>query len=311
MPSGNVPLLEAAKCGDNTLKRGVVEVLIQESPFLEQLPWMTIAGNAYEFQVEENLPTVAFRNVNEGYSKSWGTDTSHFYGVAILGGEVFVDNYLINVTGNVIDPKVRQYRKFAKAMAMTYDKYALDGTGTAKDFKGINALIDEGWGQKLINASGGGALDLDKMDEAHDLLRTGTADAILANRTQRRKITKLARTSVSGTVLIDVGDDAFGRQVTQWNGIGIRILGDDQNGTALLGYDEDPGDSTSDCSSMYFVRYGEDFVTGLMGAGGRMEVRDFGETEAAPGHLGRVEWYPGLAIFNKYAIVRLYGITNA
>ena len=63
---------------------------------------------------------------------------------------------------------------------------------------------------------------------------------------------------------------------------------------------------------MYFVSFGEDEnVYGLSGLGGSMEVSDFGETEAAPGHLGRVEWYPGLAIDNPFSIVRHYGIHDA
>jgi len=168
MPTGSVTLLEAAKYGDDQLKRGVVETLIQESPILEMLPQTSISGNALKVQVENTLPAPAFRDVNESYSRTHGTDTERYFGTAILGGEVFVDNYLVRVRGNVTSVKARQYAKFAKAMSRTYDKYFFDGTGTAKDFKGINALIDEGLGQSVLNASGGGALTLAKMDEAHD-----------------------------------------------------------------------------------------------------------------------------------------------
>lgn len=320
MPSGSVTLLEASKHGSDMLKKGVVETLIQESPILEQLPMMSISGNALKHTVEDTLPDPEFRNVNEGYNRSWGTDTEHFWGTAILGGEVFVDNYLVRVRGNVRDVKAHQYSKFSKAMALTFDKYFFDGLGTAKDFKGANVLITEGFGQALSGTDGLGAnglqvvssaanmnLFLNKLDEAHDLLRTGTADCILLNRTTRRMITRSAREAVSGTVLIDTGSDRFGRQVTQWNGIPLRIIGDDKSGSPILGFDETEGSST-DAASLYLVRYGEDFVTGLLGLGGHFEVRDFGETEALPGHLGRVEVYPGIAIFDKYSIVRMTGI---
>lgn len=310
--SGSVTLLEAAKWGDDLLKKGVVETIIRESPILETLPWITIQGNALKHLAEDTLPTVSFRDVNETYTRDFGTDTEHFWGTTILGGEVFVDNYIVRTRGNLGDVKARQFQKKAKANAMTFDKYFFDGTGTAKDFKGMNALIDEGFGQKTLMAAGGGALTLAKLDEAFDTMRTGTPDAILINRTLRRKVTDLARTTHTGISLIDVGTDVFGRQVMSYNGVPFRIIGDDQNGTAILGFDEDPGDAVSDTASIYFVRYGADeFVSGIMGAGGTFEVRDFGETEAAPGHLGRIEWYPGVAIFNRYAVVRLYGITNA
>lgn len=311
MPSGAVTLLEAAKCGTDVLKRGVVETIIQESPILEQIPQMTIQGNALKHMEEGNLPTPEFRQVNATYSRSWGSDTEHFWGTTILGGEVFVDNYLVRVRGNVVDVKTKQYRKMAKAMARTYDKYFFDGTGASNDFKGINALIDEGWGQKYEAGANGAALTLPMLDEAHDKMRgQSTADAILINRTLRRKITALAKTTSVGYPYVDVGSDNFGRQVMSWNGIPMRIIGDDRDGNAILDFDETQGGSGV-TSSIYLIAYGEDDVTGLMGLGGSFDVKDFGETEAAPGHLGRVEVYPGLAIFNRFSVVRIHGVTNA
>jgi hypothetical protein len=315
MPSGSVTLLEAAKCGTDVLKRGVVETIIQESPILARLPIMTIQGNALRHTVEESLPDLQFRNVNEGYTRVWATDTEHYWGTSILGGEVFVDNYLVRTRGNVTSVKARQYAKVAKSAALTFDKTFFDGTGTAKDFKGVNALIDEGFGQKwgaAADAQNGGALTLDDLDYAHDLLRSQAyADVILLNRTVRRKITKLGRDNSQGYALIDVGTDQFGRQVTMWNGVPLAIVGDDKNGNLILDYDESRG-SSSVTTSIYFVAFGtEENVCGLMGAGGTMEVVDFGETEAAPGHLGRIEFYPGICIFNPHSIVRLAGITNA
>lgn len=312
MPTGSVTLLEAAKYGDDQLKRGVIETLIQESPILEMLPQTAISGNALKVQVENSLPTPAFRDVNESYTRSFGTDTERYFGTAILGGEVFVDNYLVRVRGNIVSAKARQYAKFAKAMSRTYDKYFFDGTGTAKDFKGINALITEGLGQTIAQATNGNPLTLDKMDEAHDLLRSqSSADVILMNRFIRRKLTTLGRNSSGYFSLLDVGDDRFGRQILQWNGIPVRIIGDDATGTAILAFDETQG-SSSVTSSIYYIAYGEDEnVTGLLGLGGSFDVIDFGETEAAPGHLGRVEVYPGLAIYNPLSLVRHTGLTEA
>lgn len=314
--SGSVTLLEAAKWGDDLLKKGVIETIIRESPVLETIPMISIQGNALKHMLEDTLPTVSFRDVNTTYTRDFGTDQEVYWGTAILGGEVFVDNYIVRTRGNLGDVKARQYQKKAKAAALTYDKYFFKGTGTASDFKGLNQLISEGFGQLVSaddftavnNSPNGHTLVLDDLDYAHDALRTGTADAILGNRTNRRKITKLARTSVTGVSLIDIGDDAFGRQIVQWNGVPYRIIGDGPDGNLILGFNETRG-SSNVASSLYFVRYGADeFVSGLMGAGGAFEVVDFGETEAAPGHLGRIEFYPGLAVFSKWAVVRLQGI---
>lgn len=314
MPTGSVPLLEAAKCGDDTLKRGVVETIIQESPLAEMLPFITIAGNAIKHSVEVNLPSPSFRDVNATYTRSWGTDTEHFWGVAILGGEVFIDNFELKVVANKVNLKTKQYMKFAKAMARTFDKSAFDATGTASDFKGFNQLISEGFGLRYyVGGSGGNgaALTLDDLDQVIDQMRGQAApSAWLVNRFHRRKVTNLARSTYTGFSLIDVGTDVFGRKVTSYNDIPFRIIGDDISKTPILGFDETQG-SSNVTSSLYLAAFSEDDVTGLLGANGSWDVVDFGETEAAPGHLGRVECYPGVAIFNQFSMVRVSGILQS
>lgn len=312
MPSGSLTLLEANKDSTDRLKRGVVATLVQESPILEMIPFMSFQGNALRVEVEVSLPEPQFRSVNETYQRSYGTNTERMFGVAILGGEVFIDNYLLRVHSNRANAKAKQYAKFAKAMSRTWDKYFFHGTGTAKDFKGLNTLIDEGLGMKLAAGANGAALTLDMLDEAMDMFRgQASPSAILTVRWIRRKITRLARETYSGISLIDVGTDVFGRQVVSYNDVPIRIIGDDRTGAAILDFNETQG-TNNNTTSLYIVAFGEDEnVYGLSGLGGSLEVRDFGEQEAAPGHMGRVEWYPGLAIDNPYSVVRLHGITQA
>jgi len=310
MASGSLSLLESAKYGSTTLGRGVVTTLIQESPIMEMLPFTSITGNALKVSVEDTLPDPAFRDVNESYTRSMGTDTERFFGCAILGGEVFIDNYIVRVQADQISAKARQYSKFAKAMSRTFDATFFDGTGTSKDFKGVNALVDEGLGQKVSAGTNGAALTLSMLDEAWDSLRGQSApDALLMNRTNRRKINTLAQGTYYS--LLDVGTDVFGRQVNMYNGTPIRIIGDDKTGSAILGFDETQG-SSSVTSSIYAMAFGTDEnVYGILGLGGSFDVKDFGETESAPGHLGRVEVYPGIVIANSFSVARLHGITNA
>ena len=310
MASGSLSLLEAAKYGSTTLGRGVVTTLIQESPIMEMLPFTSITGNALKVTVEDTLPAPAFRDVNESYTRSMGTDTERFFGCAILGGEVFIDNYIVRVQADQISAKARQYSKFSKAMSRTFDKSFFDGSGTSKDFKGINALITEGLGQTVEAGTNGAVLTLDMLDEGWDSLRGQSApDALLMNRFLRRKINALAR--AGNFSLIDVGTDVFGRQVNIYNGTPIRIIGDDIDGTAILAFDETQG-SSSVTSSIYAISYGTDEnVYGILGLGGSFDVKDFGETEAAPGHLGRVEVYPGIVVANSFSVCRIHGLTEA
>lgn len=307
MPTGAVTLLEASRHDDSVLAQGIVETIVQESPILEQLPMMTLDGEAYISREEKELPAVQFRKVGGTYDKSFGTETKHPWGVTILGGEIFIDNFILR-TRPSDRTKARQFIKKAKAAAMTFDQYAVAGDGSGDSFKGFNQLVTEGFGQALVNATNGATIALATLDEAKDLCRLHDPDAWLINRTMRRQITNLGR-NVAGHALIDVGTDKFGRQVNQYDGVPLRILGDKPAGTPLLPFTETTGTS-SVTASAYLVAYEEETgLWGLMGAGGSMDVQDFGETQAAPGHLGRLEFYPGLACASKYALVRVSGIT--
>jgi len=316
MPSGALTLLEGLKYSKNVMKRGVVETIIQESPLLEMFPFIGFQGNAIEVNVEGTLPTPEFRRVNETYTRSWGADTKRFFGVSILGGEVFVDNFILKVAASPADTKARQWAKFSKAMALTFDKTAIDGTGLAEDFMGLNALIAEGLGQTYPTASTGLDLNaalgagLEALDEAKDLLRSkSTPDALLLNRLNRRQITQAARNIAGQFSLIDMGTSVLGKQVSMYDSVPMRIIGDDRTGTAILGNDETYQSAGSSTSSMYFIAFGaEENVSGISGAGGSLDVHDFGETEAAPGHLGRVEWYPGIAVYDPFSLVRIPGV---
>lgn len=317
MPAGALTLLEAAKSGSDSLKTGVIQTIIQESPMIDQLPWMPFEGNALMHEVEETLPDVQFRDINSTYSQSFGTTSMYFWGVAILGGEVKVDNFLVNVTATRRELKAKQFALLAKSNAMRFDYEVFNGDGTGSGFKGFKTLISEGFGQQFdhntTTSTTGALITTDSLDQAIDLFRNqGGPQKILGNRTIRRQITKLARATVIGDSMVDWERDSFGKQMMSYDGIPYQILGDARNASGVivpaLPFTETNGSATA-TASLYFVKYGPDDITGLLGKGGDIGVHDFGETQAGPQHLGRMEWYPGVAIFNKYSIVRVAGIT--
>lgn len=316
MPSGALTLLEATKNGGDKVAVGMIETIIEENPLLSRMPWMPFEGIAYVSHYEQTLPNVQFRKVGGTYSKSFGTKSKLFWGVAILGGEVGIDNFLVNVTGTLASNKAEQYALMAKANSMRFGYEVFNGTGEDDGFKGLKALIDEGQGQEYANSTTGATPSLDKIDEATDLFRNqGGPDEWLVNRRTRTLITRAAREDVQATSLIDIETNTLGKRVTHYDGVPLTVLGDVIDGSgnvvAALPFTEDPGDATSDTCSMYAIKWGPRDVTGLLGKGGEFSVKDFGETEAAPSHMGRLEWYPGLAVFNQYSVVRLTGITSA
>lgn len=307
-------LLEAAKYGDDVLRSGVIKTIAETSPMYQKLMFKSIKGNAYKYNIEQALPGVAFRGVGDSYTDSTGVINSVTETLTILGGEVKLDNFIVRTMGNKSDAKAAQFRMKAKAMGFKFTESFFEGDSDVdqNSFDGLRKRLTGN--QKMLNAVNGGPLTLDNLDDAIDRV-VGTPDYIFLNRTLRRKITKLGRDAgtSSGAPLIDYGrDDRFGHQVEHYRGIPLIIVENELDASTILGFDEDPGDGVFDTASIYIARFGEDYIHGITGEGGSfMDVKDFGEMESSPNHLGRMEWYPGLCVVHPRSAVRLYGITNA
>lgn len=307
-------LLEAAKYGDDVKRSGVLKVITETSPMYEKLTFKSIKGNAYRYNIEQALPTVAFRGVGGTYTPNTGVINPVTENLVILGGEVEIDRFIISAMGNLQDIKAAQYAMKARAMGFKFTESFFEGDSKV-DFNSFDGLRTRLVGDQYIETSTtGAALTLAKLDDLIDRV-VGTPDYLFMNRTLRRKITTLGQTGPgAGTPLITTGtDDSFGHQVTKYRGIPIVIMENELDGSTILDFDENPtGDSGGDTASIYAVRFGENYIHGITGEGGSfMDVKDFGELEARPAHLGRIEWYVGLCVVHPRAAARLGGITNA
>ncbi len=303
-------LAEASKYGDDVKRDGIVRIISETSPMFDKLTFKSIKGNAYRYNIEQALPSVAFRGINESYTDNTGVINPAVENLVILGGEVKIDRFLVNAMGNLNDMKAAQYNMKARAMGFKFSESFFEGDSSVdtNSFDGIRKrLVGD---QKVLMGSGGATLTLATLDSALDAV-IGTPDYIFLNRTLRRKITALGQ--AGNFSLIDYGtDDRFGHQVERYRGIPLVIMENEMDGSTILDFDEDPGDGGSETASIYAVKFGDDFIHGITGEGGAfMDVKDFGEMESAPQHLGRIEWYAGLVMVHPRSAVRLYGILDA
>ena len=62
-------LAESAKLSQDMLQRGVIETIIEESPVLERLPFITVEGNSFKYNQENTLPAASFFAVNVSADK--------------------------------------------------------------------------------------------------------------------------------------------------------------------------------------------------------------------------------------------------
>lgn len=301
-------LLEAAKLATDPLKKGVIEIFPRTSPVLERLPFFDINGNAYAYNVEQTLPGIAFRGVNESYTESTGILNPQTEKLFIMGGFSDVDRALVKTQGNTNDLRARHDAMKAKAVALTFTSKFFNGDNASdpNEFDGLKNRLTGDQVLDMGSSDGGDTLTLPKLDELLDAV-VGGADVIFCNKTLRRKINTLMRAAGQAS---EVVSDAFGRQINAYAGVPVAVIETDKDGAEILGFTEpdlDNGDKNV-TASIYAVRFGaEEMVSGIQA--GSMDVLDLGLQNTKYRTL--IEWICGMGVFHPKAAARLRGIKNA
>lgn len=297
-------LVEAAKASSGDVVRSaIIELYARSSDILQVLPFESIQGNALKYNREEELPGVGFRGVNEGYTESTGIINPVTETLAIAGGDIDVDKFILDTMGQ--SRRAAEEAMKIKALAHRWTLAFLKGDNETnpKEISGLQTRIA---GDQIISAgstSGGAALSLLALDELIDNVDSPTH--LLMNKSMRRRLTVAARTpGVGGYITYDV--DAFGRQVTKYNDIPILIADKDNEKNDILGFTEAAASGSNTATSIYCLSLGDEGVTGIQNGG--IEARDIGELEEKPCLRTRVEWYAGMAIFHGRAASRLRNI---
>ncbi|MGG0487262.1 major capsid protein [Priestia aryabhattai] len=294
-------LIDAQVLSHDVLQAGVIETIVKESSVLQMLPFQTIEGNAYSYNVEKALPTVAFRQVNEAYVASEAQFEQRSENLVILGGDVELDRFIIQTLSNVNSQVAVQIAEKAKAIANTFTRTFFKGSKAVnpKEFDGLDIRI-AGTEQEIdfttnegIDANAKG--DARKLDALNTLLDTvrGGADALFMNKRTRRKILAVLQGSDH---YVENGSDAFGKPLAHYAGIPLHVVENE-----IL-----------DDQDIYAVKFGVyTHVAGL--TNGMVQVRSLGETSAKAVEVTRIEFFCGLAMYNPYSVARLknFGVDPA
>lgn len=296
-------LIEAAKLSSDMLTRGVIETFASTSAVLERLPFADVEGNAYRYNVEQALPGIAFRGVNEGFTESVGVVNPKVESLVIGGGDSDVDRFIVQTRSNVNDVRAVHDRLKVKALSLAITKTFFDGDSltTPKEFDGLNKRLAGGT-QEMVAGANGAAVTQNLLDQLIDKI-DGAPDVLLMSKAMRREVEKVARANAQ----ITYGLDAFGRRVTEYAGIPVGIIETDHLDAEILDFDETQG-SSNVTGSIYAVRFGEEEALWGIQNGG-ISVRDLGELDTKPVFRTRVEWYLGLVAGHPRAAARLKGIT--
>lgn len=264
-------LLDQAKLlTQDMLQRGVIETMAKTSGVLARLPFIEVVGSGYAYNIVEELPSVEYRAVNEGYSENTASVKQAVEQLVILGGDADVDIYLTRTHSNLNDLRAMQTELKAKAVSRQFEKDFFVGTGTDKAMKGLDKRLADSTAGTEIKKE----LSLDALNELLDAVVDG-ADSLFMSKTMRRKVLNLLQ---SNQHYIENGTDAFGRQVSKYGDVEIVAV----------------EDSLIPADKIYAVKFGTDsYVHGLSNGG--VTVRDLGELDTKPCYRTRIEFYCGLA----------------
>ena len=289
-------LPEASKLSNDILLTGVIETIIFDSPVLQVLPFVEIVGNGLTYNQENTAPSISFYDVGDTWAESTPTFTQLTANLKIMGGDADVDNFLAATRSNIQDLEAAVVGLKSKALQQTFDDTFINGDeGTnPKEFDGLDELCTSG--QTLSLGANGGQLTLGTLDELVDLVKGGSPHMLLMSKRSRRKIVSLAR--AAGTNL-QISEGRLGQQVELWGTIPITV-------SDWIADDQTQGTST-DCSTIYALQFGEGALCGLTSPGG-LQVERVGELETKDATRTRVKWYCSLALFNSLKLARMTGI---
>jgi hypothetical protein len=301
-------ILEASKLNSgDTLQAAIVEMYAKSSALLLALPFVDIDGASLTYNREQTLPGIGFRGVNEAYTESTGILNPVTELLAIAGGDLDVDKFLIQTRGARIRAVHEQMKVKALALRWTEAFIKGDSASNPREFDGLQTRIT---GNQLVNnnaGAAGAALSLFQLDTM--ISKVVDPTHLLMNDTLRLRLSQAARdTAVAGN--INYVKDEFGRTVTQYNGLPIVVVEEDNDGNEILPFTEASATGAAAlCTSIYCVNLSEGYLYGIQN--GAMRVDDLGEVQAQPVMRTRVEWYSAIAAEHGRCAARLRAITNA
>ena len=322
-----VTLAQVAKLSDAPLRKGIILNMIRESPILGMVPFENVNSLSSVAVRWTNLPSVAFRKVNAGYTASEGDVEQVYESVYGFGGDIELDRVFKKITGSLIqDPRTLQIEMKTKAMAIKFSDYFINGDHAVDvdGFEGLKKRVSNMPSRQSVRASpttdvldptasaANARLFLDKWEQAMYSANGGNVNAILCNEGLKWGLGRVLRyLNASGGVLLDTSKDEFEREILTYKGAPIMDAGLKSNqSTEIISATETAEDAGTDATSAYFVSFNmEQGITGIQLS--EMEVYDpldGGEKSDKPTNLVRVEWWCGLAGFGSYGFTRLHNI---
>ncbi len=256
-------LSEFAKLANDEVSRGVIEEIITENELMGLLQFKGFEGNSFLYNRENTLGASATHAVGDTWADTEPTYTQKTTSLAIVGVQHPLDLFIRDTRGNINSQEAILLQQMAKSLARKIEQLVITGdSGTVStEFEGLTSLLigeqrllmmDDGTTPSTITGDET-ELTLDRLDAMIDLVENGPPDALIMNKTMRRKLTALSRASGSGVVMDSI--ELFGHQVRTYNGVPM-VINDFITDAEI--YENSGGWASSTATTIYAVQFGEE-----------------------------------------------------
>ncbi len=321
-------LLAQITAGDNgtfgnnpALKQAVLAAMQEQAPLLNHAQWYAMTGNADTIRKTDNL-------AGYGENRAVGTDfvapaasadNTAQSDLRIIGGVLTTDQALERRGVSGKSKVMSDIKSFGKSVARHWMDQFINGDNTGQNYKGIKQWITAG--RTITPATDGIQIAYGNSDTAKksqqrftDLLEQaceyvggpGPSTVLVMDGELLVRLKTIARDAFQTTTILDY----FGNNVplTTFGGIPIIRGGyKKDNTTKVLAFNETVG-ASSDCSSIYAIRFGERAdVTLLTNLG--LEVKSPGMTGQS--YKNTIEFDGNVAVENDTALARIVGLRLA
>jgi hypothetical protein len=315
-------LAELSKIETDTLRKSVIDTLLMESNILQLVPWETIGQLATTIVRVQDLPSVGFRKINEGYAAGVGHFEQKVENISLMGCYLDCDKAIARAKNTIADARAIAQVMALKAMAYKFNDKFINGDPTTdpEEFKGLQKRVEdvvaEGYdGQYIDNAgtSGDGILlsdaeshnFLNKLDELIYSIKGHQPDLLFMS----KKMLLALRSLLRKQKLLDSTKDMFDRRVDTYSNCQLIDIGvkADQITNIITNTETLEAAGAAESTSIYAVKFGiGELLWGIQEY--PMEVEDKGILEATPVYRTEIDWPLGLALADPRAVGRLYGI---
>ena len=316
-------LAELSKIETDVLRKSVVDTLLMESNLLEMVPWETIGQLSTGVVKIQDLPSVGWRRINDGYEESTGTFEHEVEQVSLLGGDIDTDKAIARAKNTIADARAIQQNMMLKAVAYHFNDRFINGDSATEklEFNGLKKrvarVVAEGYTDQSVDAgdifiladAANQHLFLDKLDELMYSVTGHQPDYLLMH----RKTLLALRSLLRRAGLLNTAQDMFGRTIDMYGNTRLVDIGvkADQTSDIIPVIESTAGAATGGvASSIYAVKFGVgDLTWGIQQY--PIEVEDLGQLESKPVYRTRVDWPLGLATVDPRSVGRLFNFKPA